>query len=206
MASSKQFETGLDRLFHQFTEGLRRDAGKSARGPVPKFDRHKLRNRIDRLVEIANENDLKANGKALFGGTYSNKMQWHAKRGKGWGLEARKKTFRSWYDEKVYGRECVYVFWAKRKCVYVGRTGSGGRRPQAHFEKFWFSSVTRIDIYIIRGKRQLPKAECLALHLFKPKQNKVKSAEQKYRSKCPICTKEVNIRKQLRRIFTQSKK
>ena len=206
MASSRQFDEGLDRLFRQFTEGLRREAGKSARGPAAKFDRHKLRRCIGRLVDIATETELTNNGKALFDGTCSDKKQWHAKRGKGWGLAARKKTFRDWYDLHVYGRNCVYVFWSKRKCIYVGRTGSGGRRPHAHFEKYWFSSVTRIDMYIIRGKRQLPKAECMAIHLFKPNKNKMKSAQQKFRSKCPICSKEVSVRQSLNRIFTQRKK
>jgi len=177
--SSKEFETGLDNLFRQFTEGLRREVGKQSRGRVAKFDRHKLRRRIKRLVTIATEVELKEHGKKHFSETYSDKRQWHAKRGKGWGLEAKKKTFRNWYDENVHGRNCVYIFWSKRKCVYVGRTGAGGRRPQAHFEKYWFRSVTRIDTYIIRGKRQLPMSECLAIHIFKPKKNKVKSAQQK---------------------------
>lgn len=159
MPSPREFETGLDTLFRQYTEGLRRDAGKRSRRRVTKFDRRKLRSRIERLVQIATEVELKGDGRKCFAGTSSEKRQWHAKRGKGWGLEAKKKTFRDWYDENVYGRNCIYIFWAKRKCVYVGRTGAGGRRPHAHFEKYWFRSVTRIDIYIINGKRQLPMAE-----------------------------------------------
>lgn len=159
MPSPREFETGLDTLFRQYTEGLRRDAGKRSRGRVTKFDRRKLRSRIERLVQIATEVELKGDGRKCFAGTSSEKRQWHAKRGKGWGLDAKKKTFRDWYDENVYGRNCIYIFWAKRKCVYVGRTGAGGRRPHAHFEKYWFRSVTRIDIYIINGKRQLPMAE-----------------------------------------------
>ena len=206
MPKSKEFETGLDNLFRQFTEGLRREVGKQSRGRVVKFDRHKLRRRINRLVVLATEVELKENGRKHFDDTYSDKRQWHAKRGKGWGLDAKKTTFRNWYDDNVYGRNCVYIFWSKRKCVYVGRTGSGGRRPQAHFKKYWFRSVTRIDTYIIRGKRRLPMAECLAIHLFKPKKNKVKSAQQKWRSNCPVCTKEVKVRKKLSDLFTLRRK
>ena len=206
MATPKQFETGLDNLFRQYTEGLRRDAGKRTRGRVTKFDRHKLIKRIDRLVLIAAEVELKGNGKRTFASAFTEKRQWHAKRGKGWGLDAKKKTFRDWYDKNVYGRNCVYIFWARRKCIYVGRIGAGGRRPQAHFEKYWFRPVTRIDTYIINGKRQLPMAECLAIHIFNPKMNKMKSAQQKWRSNCPVCTKEVRVRKTLRHLFPLRRK
>ncbi len=49
-------------------------------------------------------------------------------------------------------------------------------------------------------------AECLAIHLFKPKKNKVKSAQQKWRSNCPVCTKEVKVRKKLSDLFTLRRK
>jgi len=201
MASPKAFESGLDTLFRQYSAQLRRDVGKRSKGKVPKLTRPKLRKRIDRLVRIATDFDLKKNGKQTFIDAVKEKRQWHAKRGKGWGRAAKKKTFGAWYDEAVAGRNCVYVFWSGRRCVYVGRTGAGGRRPQAHFEKYWFSSVTRIDAHIIYGKRQLPMAECLAIHLYKPTKNKVKSAQQKWRSNCPICTKEVRVRKELVGLF-----
>jgi len=201
MASPKKFETGLDALFRQYSAQLRRDAGKRSKGKVPKLTRPKLRKRIDRLVCIATDFELKQNGKKKFVETVIEKRQWHVKRGKGWNRATKKKTFGAWYDEAVAGRNCVYVFWSRRRCVYVGRTGAGGRRPQAHFEKYWFSSVTRIDTHIIHGKRQLPMAECLAIHLYRPIRNKVKSAQRKWRSNCPVCTKEVLIRKELIALF-----
>ena len=206
MPSTKEFESGLDTLFRQYTEGLRRDVGKQSRGRIVKFDRHKLRRRIERLVRIATEIGLKTNGKESFYNCFSEKRQWHPKRGKGWGLDAKKRSFRDWYDKNMYGRNCVYIFWAKRKCIYIGRTGAGGRRPQVHFEKYWFRSVTRIDTYIISGKRQLPMAECIATHLFNPKNNKIKSAQQKWRSNCQVCTMEVNVRKKLRNLFPLRRK
>jgi hypothetical protein len=198
---TRVFENGLDSLFRQYSAQLRRDAGRRTRGKLPKLTRPKLRKRIDRLVGIAAQYELKKHGKRRFTDATIEKRQWHVKRGKGWGLAAKKKTFAKWYDRAVHGRSCVYVFWKGRQCIYVGRTGAGGRRPQAHFEKYWFSPVSRIDLYIIRGKRQLPMAECLAIHLFNPAKNKVKSAQQKWRSNCPVCAKEVHIRKMLTTMF-----
>lgn len=201
MTSPKQFENGLDTLFRRYSAQLRRDAGKRVKGKVPKFNRYKLRKRIEHLVRIATDLELKLSGRKNFTNITGQKRQWHVKRGKGWGRAAKKKTFGTWYAEAVAGRNCVYVFWSKRRCVYVGRTGAGGRRPQAHFEKYWFSSVTRIDTHIVSGKRRLPMAECLAIHLYRPTKNKVKSAQQKWRSNCPVCSKEVLIRKKLTAMF-----
>ncbi len=206
MNHSKAFQTGLDTLFRRYTEKLRREAGKKSKGPVPKLDRRRLKRRIERLVQCARDSELHTDGRATFDEAVGEKRQWHPKRGKGWGVDAKRQTFRKWYDDNIYGRNCVYVFWARRKCLYVGRTGAGGRRPVAHFEKFWFRSVTRIDTYIVSGKRKLPMAECLAMDLFHPTKNKARSAQQKWRSRCPVCTKEVRIRKRLKQLFPLRRK
>ena len=107
MATPKKFETGLDTLFRQYSAQLRRDAGKRSKGKVPKLTRPKLRKRIDRLVCIATDFELKQNGKRKFVDTVKEKRQWHVKRGKGWNRAAKKKTFGEWYDEAVAGRNCI---------------------------------------------------------------------------------------------------
>jgi hypothetical protein len=202
----KAFEKELDSLFHLYTEKLRRDAGKKSRGPEPKMDRRHLKRRIEQLVQITRDAELRARGRAAFDEAVDGKRQWHPKRGKGRGVDAKKRIFRKWYDDNIRGRNCVYIFWARRKCLYVGRTGAGGRRPQAHFEKFWFRGVTRIDCYIVNGKRKLPMTECLATDLFRPTKNKVRSAQKKWASQCPVCTKEVRIRRQLKQLFPLKRK
>jgi hypothetical protein len=82
----------------------------------------------------------------------------------------------------------------------------GGKRPQAHFEKFWFGGVTRVDAYMIHGSRRLPMAECLAIDLFDPRRNKVRSARQKWRTKCPVCALEKSVSRQLRDLFPLRKR
>src|SRR5436190_654561 len=49
------------------------------------------------------------------------KKQWHTKRGKPFRNTAKKKAFGEWYKENITARNCVYIFWQKRKCLYVGR-------------------------------------------------------------------------------------
>jgi hypothetical protein len=201
MNHSKSFERELDDLFKIYTDKLRRDVGKKSRGPSTKLDRKKIERKIDFLVEIARQYTLKDVGKKTFEKSFRGKRQWHVKRGKGWGVDNKRRNFRRWYDKEIHGRPSVYVFWNRRACLYVGRTGAGGRRPEAHFERFWFRKVTRIDIYVLNGKRHLPMAECLAIDIYKPKKNKRKSSKQKWRLKCPVCTKEREVRRQLKRLF-----
>ena len=206
MSNYKSFENGLDNLFHLYTEKLRREAGKKSKGPNPKMDRRHLKREIERLVQMVRDAELNSNGRVSFDEAVGEKRQWHHKRGKGWGVDAKKRTFRKWYDYNINGLNCVYIFWSRRKCLYVGRTGSGGRRPEAHFEKFWFHAVTRIDSYLVNGKRKLPMAECLAIDLFHPSKNKVRSAQKKWASHCPICTKEVWFHRQLMQLFPLKRK
>ena len=202
----KTFAKGLNNLFYRYTEKLRREAGKKSKGPEPKMDQRHLKRKIERLVQIARDTELYKLGRVVFDESVDEKHQWDPKRGKGWGVDAKKRTFRKWYDNNIYGRNCVYIFWARRKCLYVGRTGVGGRRPEAHFEKFWFPAVTRIDSYIVSGKRKLPMTECLAIDLFRPTKNKVRSAQKKWANRCPVCTKEMSVRRQLKQLFPLKRK
>jgi len=130
------------------------------------------------------------------------KKQWHAKRGKGRGVEAKRDHFKAWYGKHIDYDNCVYVFWANRKCVYVGRTLKGKGRPHSHFSKFWFSSVTRLDVYATSRAREVAKLECLAIHRFKPTRNKTKAASARGAAKCPICKVQRSIKSDLRGMFS----
>ena len=126
--------------------------------------------------------------------------------GKGFGRRAKKAAFRRWYDKRVRSKNCVYVFWSNRKCVYVGRTLRGKGRPSGSFEKYWFSWVTRIDVYSVASPSVVPKAECLAIDLFDPSQNINSSSKPKYSKRCPICSTEKRISAELRRVFPLRRK
>ena len=206
MSAITDFERGLDRLFTQYSAGVRRLAGKRQVGPRAKLTGPRIRKQIEELVAIARDLELRKDGRREFAHITLEKRQWHTKKGKGWGITAKRRRFRDWYNEVIGGRPCVYVIWARRKCLYVGRTGAGGQRPQAHFEKAWFQAATRVDTHVVKDKRSLQKAECLAIHLFSPNKNKVKSATQKWRSRCPVCEREVAVRKQLKLMFPLRRK
>jgi hypothetical protein len=93
------------------------------------------------------------------------------------------------------------VFWSDRNCEYVGRTLRGKGRPSSSFDKFWFNGVTRIDIYSVASPAVVPKAECLAIDVFNPRRNVYSSSHPKFSRKCPICSAEKEIKRELRAIF-----
>ncbi len=201
MAKTKEFDRKLDELFQRRTANLRREVGLKKKGPTLKFTKAKVKKSVAGLCETAREVLIRDVGKAAFATCSSKKRQWHPKRGKGYGVEAKKSAFRDWFDDKVDSSTCVYVFWTGKRCEYVGRTGKGGRRPEHHFQKFWMSGVTRIDVYSIRTRKDLPKAECLAIHLFHPFRNAIKASKPKYCSKCPVCSVERRVKKDLNYLF-----
>jgi hypothetical protein len=154
-----------------------------------------------KLGELAVEILVKRRARMEFRGAYAAKRQWQVKRGKGQGVGAKQENFKRWYEKDVGNKNCVYVFWAKRRCVYVGRTLRGHGRPAGWFDRVWFQPVTRIDIYSVRTPTQVPKAECLATHMFDPAENKNWPSIGKYTKKCPICEATREIDHELNSIF-----
>jgi len=69
-----------------------------------------------------------------------------------------------------------------------------------------FAQSHELIATIVNGKRKLPMAECLAIDLFRPTKNKVRSAQKKWASRCPVCSKEVRVRRQLKRLFPLKRK
>ena len=101
---------------------------------------------------------------------------------------------------------CIYIFWAGKRCMYVGRTVRGRGRPQQHFEKGWFARVTRIDIYATGSPSEIPRLECIAIHNFDPIKNKRKASKAKWTKKCTICKGLKTIERELQQIFGQRRR
>ena len=161
----------------------------------------KVKSALERMALIARQVLIKKRGKKAFNSHVLLKRQWQVNSGKGFGRRAKKTAFRRWYDKSVRSNNCVYVFWSGRKCVYVRRTLGGKGRPSSSFDKFWFSSVTRIDVYSVASPSVVSTVECLAIDLFDPSQNVYSSSKPKFSKKCPICSTEKKIKAELRRVF-----
>jgi len=206
MAKTTQFSKDLLRLFKRRTAWLHKAIGKKRPGPAPAFTRRKDKPVLNKLAETAREIVVKSRARAEFNATWTNKSQWHVKKNKGWGIPAKRKSFKLWYEKHIQSRNCVYVFWSGRRCVYVGRTMHGKGRPASSFDKHWFNGVTRIDIYTIKTPTIVPKAECLAMHLFEPRRNAINPAHLRFSKRCPVCVAIKEIQRELNSIFPLRKK
>lgn len=201
MALTTQFERKLGRLFHRRTDWLRKAIGKHRPGRPRGFTRKKVKPKLDELGDLAAKIITGRRAKKEFRRLIADKRQWQTKRGKGWNRHAKKDSFRRWYERHIGSRNCVYVFWSGKTCEYVGRTIRGKGRPAHWFTVFWFHNVTRIDIYTIGRKSEVGKAECLAMHIFDPRQNQNWASFQDYTKRCPICEATKEIDAELKSIF-----
>ena len=200
MAFSKLFDRELNRLFLQRTHGLRLELGTKKTGKPPRFSRKKVDAGIRKLQTIASKALAHKLAKSEFVEHVASRKYYYVK---GHGPNDKKKKFEKWFAVNFRRTKgLIYAFWGnQKKCIYVGRTGSHGSRPSSHFEKFWFSSVKRVTIFVVRGQSHIPKLECLAIHHFQPTRNKNKAATKKWTKACPLCTTHKYIESELRDIF-----
>jgi len=201
MALTTKFEKELQKLFNRRTSWLRQAIGKNRPGRPHIFNRRKVAPKLYELGELAAEILVRRRGRKEIRRVVEGKRQWHVNRGKGHGIDAKRTQFRRWYDKAIGSRNCVYVFWATHECIYVGRTLRGQGRPSGWFDRYWFRPVKRIDIYSVTRPSEVPKAECLAVHLFDPSVNKNLPSIHKYTKKCPICEATKEIDRELKSIF-----
>lgn len=200
MSKKKEFLRELDRLYERRTRWLRSVVGDKRPGPLATFARKDVNEGIAHLQSITSDAFATKLAKQEFAEYAPTKRAWQVK---GHGYERKRELFDTWFEKKFGDhRNCVYVFWGKkRRCIYVGRTYGGKNRPRSHFDKGWFGRVKRIDIYPVRLASQLPKLECLAIHRFWPKENKQRAAREKWTKKCPMCRIHRDIHREVRRIF-----
>jgi hypothetical protein len=199
MSHQGKFNRRLNRLYEKRTGWLRSVLKKAGPGPIPTLTKRSRERAIKQLQEIASNALARRMAKEQFERSVADWKLWKTK---GWGMEKKLSEFRAWAKNKIDHKSGkVYVFWNKRKCLYVGRTAGRGSRPSQHFKKNWFKNTTRIVVYMAPHKRDIPRLECLAVHRFLPAQNKVKAAQERWTSKCPLCKLHRMIKTELRTIF-----
>jgi hypothetical protein len=201
--SQSEFNRKLDRLYQIRTDKLRHIIGPGRKGKSPTFDRELLDKKIEELKEIASRARVHKSYRKEFHNRVEKKKSWHITGGKGFKLEEKEASFKEWYEENFYPhRTCIYIFWKNRKCLYVGKTERAPGRIISHIYSKRIGNPTRIDVYLSRGKSDLPILECLAIHKFGPTKNRTeKSPKRKYSAKCPICTTNRKIHRELHRVF-----
>ena len=198
--AQKQFEGQLLRLFHVRTHPLVSYLWPTM-GKAPQLTKKRVGRSIAKLQEIAVNDYLRSKEARIVYRSYDHKRQWHSKRNKGFGVSAKKKAFKNWYERTITTRNSVYVFWDKSKCLYVGRTLNGKGRPTSHFEKYWFRRATRVDIFAFDRKRDVPRHECVLTHRWDPAYSKIMPARKRYYTPCPICVGRKRISDDVKTMF-----
>jgi len=94
----------------------------------------------------------------------------------------------------------IYCFWKGNRCLYVGK-GATWKRLKNYEKSAYLLQATCIEVFLVKSKSQLGKAECLATHLFEPRDKKIKPARSKWGKACPICQKHDAIRGELKALF-----
>jgi len=200
LSKEADFRRELDALYERRTDWLRHCLSGRP-GPPTKFSRKTVNKAIKRLQEIASDALAKSLARSEFSDRVEDRHRWYNRKAKGRGRDAKKRNFKKWYKTKVRHKRCIYAFWAKDRCLYVGKSAGGGGRVAGHFNEFWFGNATRIDVYSVSGDRDLPILECLGIHGFQPTYNKSKAEEKKWTAKCPLCKLHRGIEAELRSIY-----
>jgi hypothetical protein len=199
--AAARFKNVLFALFTKRTFWLMKAIAGNVPKRPPTFKRTTISNAIPILQDIATECLVHDLAKKEFNLIVRDKKSWHVTRNKGWGWREKKQSFNKWFIKNIYYKNCIYVFWSNKKCIYVGRTIRGKGRPQSHFDKSWFTPVTRIVIFSTTAPTNVPKLECLAIHRFKPKENGIRASIPKWAKRCPLCEIHLLISNELRAIF-----
>jgi predicted GIY-YIG superfamily endonuclease len=104
----------------------------------------------------------------------------------------------SWAKDNFPKGPILYMFWKKDKCIYVGTADSNRRINDYKKSKYMDrSEADSLEIYSILGKSNRARVECLACHIYQPKENIKKPGKPKYSKKCYICYKRKGIHSSL---------
>jgi len=200
MSYKKEFEDILYDLFrrriHWLTEGL--FSYKPGKPPV--LSRKLLNDATNDLQDILSDAFASNLARYEFEQCVKERRSWHIK---GHGVDKKADNFSVWFNKQFNdAKYFVYMFWgADGRCIYIGRTNAGVKRPLSHFNKHWINKAKRVEVYLAKSSRDVPKLECLAIHHFMPMHNKKKGSTKKWTSSCPLCDLHEYVEEELVDIF-----
>jgi hypothetical protein len=191
MAYANQFRDSLREAIDRRTDSMTRIilGGRGAPKKFNKAVRNKLRTKIlDRASHILTRQSAKSEFRSLI---TNRRLRYISGRG----VRQRFDSIYSWARKRVRG-PIVYAFWRRKRCLYVGK-GLSYRRLRAYKKNIYLKDATCVEIWQIASKAKLPSAECLAIHLFDPLDNRMKAAKVKWGKKCPVCRRHDEFKKEV---------
>lgn len=196
MALTKQISNKLDSLWKRRTAMLRALVIPRGVGQPTKFTRHVRDRLINQLLDDATKLLVKREAHTEFKKVAPHRCLMQIR---GHGLLKRGSYLLEWAEAELEG-PIVYSFWRGRKCLYVGK-GDTWKRLRNYEKSAYLLQASCIEVFLVKGKSHLGKAECLAVHLFEPRDNRKHPAKEKWGKECPICQKHDVIREELNTLF-----
>ncbi|MBL9076005.1 MAG: hypothetical protein JNL08_00795 [Planctomycetes bacterium] len=193
MALHTQFHRKLDQLWKRKTATLR-SLIKPKPGMPLGFTRKTRDRMIGDLLELATQALLRRDARRSFKDAVVKRRLFHLR---GRGRLARGESLASF--AKTLSGPIVYAFWRGRHCLYVGK----GKRPSrlVSHRKSYGREADSVEVYFVRSRSYLPKAECLATHLFQPRDLAMRPSRAAWGKNCPICSRHDRIRRELFGLF-----
>lgn len=196
MGLAKRFARTLDTLWRRRTAKLRGYVIPRGVGQPQKFSRTVRDRMINRLLDQATVLLIRREGRSEFREVAPERR---LRQIKGRGVAKRAENMLRWARLGLHG-PIIYCFWKGDKCLYVGK-GATWKRLKNYEKSAYLLQATCIEVFLVKSKSQLGKAECLATHLFEPRDKKIKPARSKWGKACPICQKHDAIRGELQALF-----
>lgn len=197
MALTTKFLRVLDDVLERRTEQLRRVVISGDQGAPKKYTRA-IRDKLKKkLLLAASEVLVHEHADSEFAKTFVRRRLRFIN---GFGIHDRFDRLIGWARRKTRG-PIVYAFWRGKKCLYVGK-GKSYRRLRHYEKSIYLKEARALEVWQMRTKSQLPRAECLAIHLFEPRDNKQKKAAKvKWGKKCPICKRHDEVASEINAIL-----
>lgn len=206
-AESKQKKTRGESKKRQFNCMLE-ELLESKRKPIlklvfpEKYRRHQYRDKrkstlkdlSKELLELGLDIQIKKTASKELQGLIKDKIKYNIK---GYGNK-KESNFTSWIKSEIEGKgPHIYSWWKGNKCLYVGKGGDKGRLSSYKKSKYLIIKGTTIKVSFTKHDSEVPAAECLAWHLYKPLDNINKPGSMKWGKKCPICELKKELKKQI---------
>lgn len=191
MALATKFVRQLNKVMKRRTDAIRRIVVPSRGAPAKMNKEIRDRYRVS-LLDLASQILVRGKARKEF------ERLVHPRRLRsisGRGIQNRFDGLYSWAQENLRG-PIVYSFWKRSSCLYVGK-GKSYRRLRGYQGAHRLMVADSLKVWQVKSRSKLPSAECLAVHLFKPSENKNKPAKVKWGKKCPVCRRHDELKGEL---------
>jgi hypothetical protein len=195
VALVKQFDRQLLELWDRRSVYIK-SLVRTHHGRQKSFTRRLRDNRILELAEVADAILTRRIAKKELAKVTIRTMRKHIL---GHGIESRYRRLSMWVDEEIDGPH-IYSFWRGNRCLYVGKGGTGVRL-KSYAKSIYLKEASLVKVWRIAGTSNLGKAECLARHLFAPRDNKIDPAIRPWSKSCPVCEAKWEVWYELRSLF-----